>query len=68
MHPLIPIDDLDRLSDLELIRLEAALRDLILTADLGDADLRRLLASLSNAVFVRERRLRDEARLEIQSP
>jgi hypothetical protein len=58
MHNLIPIDELDKLTDLELIELEARLRDLILTVDLHESDLRRCLASLSNAVFVRERRPR----------
>jgi hypothetical protein len=56
MHNLIPIDELDKLTDLELIELEARLRDLILTADLHDTDLRNCLASLSNAVYVRLRR------------
>jgi hypothetical protein len=58
MHHLIPIDELDKLTDLELIELEARLRDLILTADLRDHDLQRCLASLTNAVYVRQRRSR----------
>ncbi len=53
MHHLIPIDELDKLTDIELIEVEARLRDLILTHDLTESDLRRCLASLSNAVFVR---------------
>ncbi|HEV2817040.1 MAG TPA: hypothetical protein VGW40_07450 [Allosphingosinicella sp.] len=58
MHYLIPIDGLDKLTDLDLIELEARLRDLILTVDLHEDDLRRCLASLSNILYVRERRLR----------
>ena len=58
MHHFIPIEALDKLTDLELIELEARLRDLILSVDLDDADLRRCLASLSNMLYVRERRLR----------
>ena len=46
MHNLIPIEELDKLSDRELLDLEARLRDIILTHDLGDADLRRCLNSL----------------------
>jgi hypothetical protein len=61
MHHLIPIDELDKLTDLELIELEARLRDLILNADLRDNDLVRCLASLSHAVYVRERRDRNPA-------
>lgn len=56
MHPLIDIAELDKLNDIELIRLEAALRDIIFTHDLARADLLRCLASLSNAVFVRSLR------------
>jgi len=56
MHQLITIDEMEKLTDCELLILEARLRDLILTRDLPDADLRRCLASLTNAVFVRERR------------
>lgn len=56
MHNLIPIEELDKLTDLELIELEARLRDLILYADLPEDDLRRCLSSLSNTVFVRTRR------------
>ena len=56
MHPLIDIDTLDKLTDAELLRLEAALRELVLTQDLDGADLRRCLASLSNSIFVRLRR------------
>lgn len=56
MHPLITIDEMEKLTDFELLILEARLRDLILTRDLPDADLRRCLASLTNAVFARERR------------
>lgn len=56
MHNLIPIDEMDKLTDLELIELEARLRDLILTLDLHESDLRRCLASLSNAIYVRQRR------------
>jgi hypothetical protein len=55
-HHVIPIDELDKLTDLELLELETRLRNLILVCDLDDADLRRCLASLSNAVFVRLRR------------
>lgn len=58
MHPLTPIEELDKLTDDELLGLEAELRDLILTRNLRDADLRRCLASLSNAVFVRSIRAR----------
>lgn len=58
MHNLIPIDELDKLTDLELIELEARLRDLIHTVDLDEGDLRRCLASLSNILYVREHRLR----------
>jgi hypothetical protein len=56
MHNLIPIEELEKLTDRELLDLEARLRDIILTHELGDADLRRCLISLSNAVFVRMRR------------
>lgn len=52
MHPLIPIHDLAKLTCAELLVLEAALRDLILTASLTDDDRARCAASLSNAVFV----------------
>ena len=67
MHHLIPIDELDKLTDLELVELEARLRDLILNADLRECDLRRCLCSLSNAVYVRERRVRGTS-LEILAP
>lgn len=56
MHNLIPIEELDKLNDRELLDLEARLRDIILTHELGDTDLRRCLGSLSNAVFVRQLR------------
>lgn len=56
MHNLITIEDLDKLTDLELRNLEARLRDMILTHDLADTDLRRCLISLSDAVYVRQRR------------
>lgn len=56
MHPLMTIGDLDKLTDAELIRLEALLRDLAFAPSLADADLERVLASLSNAVFVRASR------------
>lgn len=56
MHPLIAIDEMEKLTDFELLILEARLRDLILTRDLSDDDLTHCLASLTNAVFVRERR------------
>lgn len=52
MHPLIPIEALEPLTDAELIDLEARLRDLILTHDLPEADLLRCLASLTNLGFV----------------
>ena len=66
MHPLIDITTLEKLTDAELLRLEAALRDLILSRDLSEADLRRCLASLSNAVFVCL--TRNGGRLEIGLP
>jgi hypothetical protein len=56
MHNLIPMEELEKLTDRELLDLEARLRDIILTHELGDADLRRCLASLSNVVFIRTRR------------
>lgn len=56
MHPLITIAEMEKLTDFELLILEARLRDLILTRDLADDDLTRCLASLTNAVFARERR------------
>ena len=56
MHPLIDIAELDKLTDFDLLRLEARLRELILTHDLAQGDLLRCLASLSNAVFVSARR------------
>lgn len=56
MHPIIPIEELEKLTELELLGLEARLRDIILTLDLNDADLRRCLASLSNTVYVRQLR------------
>jgi len=59
MHNLIPIDELEHLTDLELIELETRLRDLILSVDLHEADLRSCLAALSNVGYVRERRVRD---------
>jgi len=52
MHPLITIDVLGRLTDADLLDLEARLRNFILTADLSESDLRRCLASLSNAIYV----------------
>jgi hypothetical protein len=52
MHPLISIEELEKLTEPELLCLEARLRDLILTRDLPEADLLRCLASLSNAVYV----------------
>ena len=58
MHPLITIDELDKLTDRNCSISRLALRDLILTHDLGDADLRRCLITLSNAVYVRQLRLR----------
>lgn len=58
MHNLIPIEELDKLTEAELLDLEAHLRDIILTHELGDADLRRCLISLSNAVYARQLRLR----------
>jgi hypothetical protein len=58
MHNLIPIEELDKLTEPELLDLEARLRDIILTHELGDADLRRCLISLSNATYVRQLRLR----------
>lgn len=57
MHNLIPIYELDKLTDLELLDLEARLRDIILTHDLGDADLRCLLLSLRNIAYVLSLRL-----------
>jgi hypothetical protein len=66
MHPLIDIAELDKLTDIDLLRLEAHLRELILTHDLAEADLMRCLASLSNAVFVRT--LRARPALEIRAP
>lgn len=57
MHPLITIDDLAKLSDFDLVIIEARLRDLALCADLGDADLRRVLASLSNTIYLRSTRM-----------
>ena len=67
MHPLIEIPELEKLTDGELILLEARLRDIILTHELNDADLRRLLGSLSNAVYVRSLRA-PRPRLEIRAP
>jgi hypothetical protein len=58
MHNLIPIDELEHLTDLELIELETRLRNLIRIEDLPDADLRSCLAALSNAIYVRARRPR----------
>ena len=58
MHNLIQIEELDKLTDQELLDLEACLRDIILTCELGDEDLRRCLITLSNAVYVRQLRLR----------
>lgn len=66
MHPLIDIAELDKLTDIDLLRLEARLRELILTHDLAEADLLRCLASLSNAVFVRALRARPVS--EIRAP
>ncbi len=56
MHPLIEIPELEKLTDGELILLEARLREIVLNHDLTYADLRRLLCSLSNAVYVRSLR------------
>jgi hypothetical protein len=56
MHNLIPIEELDKLTDLELLELEARLREIILNCGLAADDLARCLATLSNAVFVRQRR------------
>lgn len=67
MHYLIPIEELIKLTDYELLGLEDRLRDIILTHDLGDADLRRCLTSLSNAVHVRSLR-EPRARLGIGRP
>lgn len=53
MHPLIPIEELAKLSDRDLLILEARLREIILTDDLSEDALTRCLASLSNAVYVR---------------
>lgn len=67
MHPLIPIEELAKLSDRDLLDLEARLRDIILNHDLAEHDLRRCLASLSNAVYAIS--LRDtQPRLEIVAP
>jgi len=55
MHNLIPIEELDKLTEPELLDLEARLRDIILTHELGDADLHRCLISLSNATYIRLR-------------
>lgn len=52
MHPLIAIHEMEKLTDFELLILEARLRDLLLTHNLHEADLRNCLASLSNAVFL----------------
>jgi hypothetical protein len=52
MHPVIPHDELSKLTLEELLCLEAALRDVILHSPLNDADLRRCLQSLSNVVEV----------------
>lgn len=56
MHPFITIDEMEKLTDFELLVLEAHLRDAILTLNLSDENLTRCLASLTNAVFVRQRR------------
>jgi hypothetical protein len=53
MHPLISIEELAKLSDSDLRDLEACLSNIILTHPLEQADLRRCLASLSNAVYLR---------------
>lgn len=55
MHNLIPIEELEKLTEAELLDLEARLRDIILTHELGDEDLRCCLVSLSNATYVRLR-------------
>lgn len=52
MHPLIPIEELAKLTDSELAYIEAWLRDLVLRPSLDDVDRARCAASLSNAVFV----------------
>lgn len=52
MHPLIPIEDLAKLTDAELASIEVRLRDLVLCPSLDHADRERCAASLSNAVFV----------------
>ena len=56
MRDLIPIDELERLTELELIELETRLRHLILTPDLNADDLRLCLIMLSNVVFARHMR------------
>lgn len=66
MHPLIPINEIEKLTDVELLVLEARLKDIIFSRDLPEADLQRCLASLSNATFVRA--LRERPRLEIRAP
>lgn len=52
MQQTIPIHELTKLTDAELLNLEAALRDLILTQSLTDEGRARCATSLSNAVFV----------------
>lgn len=56
MHPIISIEELAKLSDRDLLELEARLRDIILTHELEDGDLRRCLVSLTNTVYVRSLR------------
>lgn len=66
MHPLIPIEALDTLTDAELLILEARLREILLTQELAESDLARCLLSLRNAVYVRVTRCL--ARSEIRTP
>ncbi len=66
MHPLIPISEIEKLTDIELLVLEARLEDIIFSRDLPEEDLQRCLASLSNASFVRA--LRERPRSEIRAP
>jgi hypothetical protein len=53
---MIPIDELEKLTDFELLALESRLRDIILTRALDEDDRARCAASLSNTIFVRLRR------------
>lgn len=66
MHPLIPISEIEKLTDIELLVLEARLKDIMFSRDLPEADLQSCLASLSNASFVRA--LRERPRSEIPAP